>query len=324
MDRPREAALAPPAPAGALLTDLYELTMLQAYFDRGMDGTAVFELFVRRLPGTRNFLLAAGLGEALEYLEGLRFAADELDWLAATGRFSPAFLASLEGLRFTGDVDAMPEGTVFFPDEPILRVTAPIREAQLVESRLINLLHFETVVASKAARVVLAAPRKQLVDFGLRRAHGAEAALLSARASYLAGFAGTATVEAARRFRIPAYGTMAHSYVQAHEDEAAAFESFALAQPDNALLLIDTYDTEEAARKVVALAPALAGRGAAVRGVRIDSGDLARHARSVRAILDAGGLASAIVSRAATSTSTRSPRSRRAGRRSTASASARA
>ncbi|HEX8012347.1 MAG TPA: nicotinate phosphoribosyltransferase [Casimicrobiaceae bacterium] len=273
-----------------LLTDLYELTMLQAYFAQAMNGTAVFEFFVRKLPPERNFLMAAGLAQVLDYLRELAFSAEDLAWLRECGRFSPAFVDSLCDLRFTGDVDAMPEGTVFFADEPILRVIAPLREAQLVESRVMNLLHYETVVASKAARMVLAAPGKMLVDFGLRRAHGAEAGLLSARASFLAGFTGTATLEAGRQFGIPVYGTMAHSYVQAHADEASAFESFAKSQPANAMLLIDTYDTEHAARKVVALAPKLAAKGIAIKGVRIDSGDLGEHARRVRAILDAAGL----------------------------------
>jgi nicotinate phosphoribosyltransferase len=275
---------------GVLLTDLYELTMLQAYFKQRMNGPAVFELFVRRLPPHRNFLMAAGLAQVLDYLASLRFADDDLRWLTESRRFTPEFVDSLAGLRFTGDVDALPEGTVFFADEPILRISAPLREAQLVESRVMNLIHYASLVASKAARSVLAAPGRPLVDFGLRRAHGAEAGLLSARASYIAGFAGTATVEAARRFAIPAYGTMAHSYVQAHADEAAAFESFARAQPDNAVLLIDTYDTERGAHKVVTLAAKLAADGIAIKGVRIDSGDLARHARQVRAILDAAGL----------------------------------
>ena len=264
--------------------------MLQAYFRQRMNGPAVFELFVRKLPSHRNFLMAAGLAQVLDYLASLRFADDDLKWLTASRRFTPEFVDSLAGLRFTGDVDALPEGTVFFADEPILRISAPLREAQLVESRVMNLIHYATLVASKAARSVLAAPGRPLVDFGLRRAHGAEAGLLSARASYLAGFAGTATVEAARTFGIPAYGTMAHSYVQAHADEMAAFESFARAQPHNAVLLIDTYDTERGAHKVVALAAKLAADGIAIKGVRIDSGDLVRHARQVRAILDAAGL----------------------------------
>ncbi|MGG1943407.1 nicotinate phosphoribosyltransferase [Trinickia sp. NRRL B-1857] len=277
-------------PGTVLLTDLYELTMLQAYFDAGVNETASFELFVRALPMHRNFLMAAGLEQVIEYLEQLRFAPEELSALSKTGRFPVPFLRSLEHLRFTGDVDAMREGTVFFPDEPILRITAPMREAQLIESRVMNLAHFETVVASKAARCVLAAPDKLLVDFGLRRAHGAEAALLSARASYLAGFGGTATVAAGLTFDIPIYGTMAHSYVQAYADEALAFEAFARSQPANATLLLDTYDTEAAARKVVALAPLLARDGIVIQGVRLDSGDLGEHARRVRRILDDGGL----------------------------------
>ncbi|MHB1062821.1 MAG: nicotinate phosphoribosyltransferase, partial [Thiobacillus sp.] len=279
----------------ALLTDLYQLTMLQGYHDAGMAQTAVFEFFVRRLRPGRGFLLTAGLEQSLDYLQQLHFSPDELEWLASTQRFSRDFLASLENLRFSGDVEAMPEGTVFFPDEPILRVTAPIAEAQLVETRLINLLHLETLIASKAARSVLMAPDKLLVDFGLRRAHGAEAGLLAARACYLAGYSGTSTVLAGQLFGIPLFGTMAHSFIQAHDDEALAFEHFAHAQPDNAVLLIDTWDTEAAAYKVVALAPKLTHAGIRIKGVRIDSGDLAEHARRVRAILDAGGLGHVII-----------------------------
>src|SRR5690606_2358995 len=176
-----------------LLTDLYQLNMLQAYRDAGMAGIAVFEFFVRKLPPTRGFLVAAGLEQVIEFLETARVSEAELDWLARSGRFSDALLDDLANWRFTGDVHAMPEGTVFFPDEPILRVTAPLPQAQLVESRIINLLQLQTLIASKAARMVLAAPGKTLVDFGLRRAHGAEAGLLAARACYLAGFAGSAT-----------------------------------------------------------------------------------------------------------------------------------
>ncbi|PTB17903.1 nicotinate phosphoribosyltransferase [Trinickia symbiotica] len=273
-----------------LLTDLYELTMLQAYFDGGMNDSASFELFVRSLPPQRNFLVAAGLEQVLDYLEKLRFTEDDLTLLARTGRFKPGFLRSLGSLHFTGDVDAIREGTVFFPDEPVLRITAPMREAQLVESRVMNLIHYQTVVASKAARIVLAAPDAQLIDFGLRRAHGSEAALLSARASYLAGFTGTATLAAGVRFGISVHGTMAHSYVQAHANETQAFEDFAHSQPANTTLLIDTYDTEAAARKIVDLARRVARYGIAIKAVRIDSGDLGEHARRVRRILDEGGL----------------------------------
>ena len=273
-----------------LLTDLYQLTMLKGYVEQGMEETAVFEFFVRRLPRSRGFLVVAGLEQVLEFLEGLSFTPEELEWLGASGRFDAAFIDYLARLRFTGDVHAMPEGTLFFPNEPILRVTAPMPQAQLVESRVINLLHYQTLIASKAARCVLAAPDKLLVDFGLRRAHGAEAGLLAARASYLAGFAGSSTVLAAPEFDIPIYGTMAHSFVQSHDDEALSFEHFAHAQPGNVVLLIDTYDTEAGARKVVALAPRLREQGITVKAVRLDSGDLAEHARKVRAILDQGGL----------------------------------
>jgi nicotinate phosphoribosyltransferase len=279
----------------ALLTDLYQLTMLDAYRRHGMGGTAVFELFVRKLPAGRNFLVAAGLEQALEYLERLHFTAGDLAWVERAGKFAPGYAEWLAKLRFTGEAHALPEGTVFFANEPFLRVTAPLPEAQLVESRLINLLHFETVVASKAARSVLAAPGKRLVDFGFRRAHGAEAGLLAARAAYLAGYAGTATAAAAPLMGIPVFGTMAHSFVQAHDDETAALEHFASSYPQGTTLLIDTYDTEHAARAVVALAARLRERGIRVGGVRLDSGDLDALSRSVRRILDEGGLREATI-----------------------------
>lgn len=269
----------------ALITDLYQLTMLAAYRKLGLDQTAVFELYARRLPPERGFLLVAGLEQALEYLEQLRFEPAELDWLAGLGRFEPAFLEWLATLRFTGEVHAVPEGTVLFADEPWLRVVAPLPEAQFVESRLINLLHYQTVVASKAARCVLAAQGRTLIDFGMRRAAGAEAACLAARAAVVAGFAGTATVEAGRRYGLELYGTMAHSFVQAHDTERAAFAGFAGCQPDNTTLLIDTYDTRAAAREVVSLRRS----GLRVGAVRIDSGDLAALSRAVRTILDDGG-----------------------------------
>src|SRR5215510_11484387 len=273
-----------------LLTDLYQLNMMQAYLDRGETKTAVFEFFVRKLPRDRGFLIAAGLEQVLAFLTELRITAEELDWLGNTGRFGKDLIDYLSSLRFTGDVHAMPEGTVFFADEPILRVTAPLPEAQLIETRVINLLQFQTMIAAKAARMVLAAPGKRLVDFGLRRAHGAEAGLMAARASYIAGFAGTATVLADKRFGIPIFGTMAHSYIQIHDDETQAFENFARARPKNLILLIDTYDTEAAARKVVALAPRLRAAGISIGGVRLDSGDLIALSKKVRRILDEGGL----------------------------------
>jgi len=269
----------------ALLTDLYQLTMLTAYDELGMRAEASFEFFVRHMPERRGFLLAAGLQQVVEFLEDLRFSEEELRWLEGTGRFKPEALRRLRDFRFTGAVDALPEGTVFFADEPLLRVTAPIAEAQLVESRVINLLHFQTMIASKAARCRLAAGDRHLADFGMRRAHGAEAALLAARACWIAGFDSTATVEAGRRFGMPISGTMAHSFIEAHDSESQAFADFARVHPRGLTLLIDTYDTVAGARKAVELQR----QGAVVTGVRIDSGDLAALAREVRAVLDAGG-----------------------------------
>lgn len=274
----------------ALLTDLYQLTMLQAYHREGMSGTATFELFVRKVPPNRNFLIAAGLEQLVEFLEDFEFSDEECEWLATLDYFTPEFIDHLSKLRFTGDVYAIPEGTVFFQNEPIVRVTAPIAEAQIIETRLINIVQLQTMIASKAARSALAAPGKLLVDFGLRRAHGAEAGLMAARAAYLAGFDGTSNVLAGKLFDIPVYGTMAHSYIMAHDDEVEAFERFAESLPGNVLLLIDTYDTLEAARKVVALAPRLAERNIPIKGVRLDSGDMAELAKGVRSILDEGGL----------------------------------
>jgi nicotinate phosphoribosyltransferase len=270
-----------------LLTDLYQLNMLQVYLERGMHEAAVFEFFVRRLPPNRNFLMAAGLEQLLEFLEELSFSEEELAYLSS--RFPPQVISYLENLRFEGDVHAIPEGTIFFPGEPVVRVTAPLPVAQLLESRIINLLHFQTLIASKAARAILAAPDKLLVDFGLRRAHGAEAGLLAARASYLAGFSGTATVLAGALYGIPLYGTMAHSFILAHDSEEAAFESFARSHPGNTVLLIDTYDTEAGAKKAAAIARKLRAEGIKIKGVRIDSGDLVRHAKRVRKILDESG-----------------------------------
>jgi nicotinate phosphoribosyltransferase len=262
--------------------------MLQTYFDRRMFEPAVFELFVRKLPPVRNFLLAAGLEQAVAYLRELRMAPREIAALRATGLFHDAFLGWLAELRFTGDLDAMPEGTLAFPHEPVLRVTAPLPEAQLVESRLVNLVHFATTIASKAARCVLAAPGRTLVDFGMRRAHGAEAALLAARAAYLAGFAGTATTLANPAFGIPVFGTMAHSFVQAHDTEVEAFEHFLDSHLGSIVLLIDTYDTVAAAHRVVELAKRRPDK--TIAALRLDSGDLGTLAREVRHVLDAAGL----------------------------------
>lgn len=275
---------------GALLTDLYQLTMLQGYYYADMNEEAVFEFFVRRLPENRNFLLCAGLEQALDFLLNLQFQQAQLQWLEDSGFFTREFVQWLGQLRFTGSVDAVAEGRAVFTDEPLLRVQTPLPQAQLIESRLINILQFQTMVASKAARCVLAAPNKLLIDFGMRRAHGGEAAAWAARAAYIAGFSGTSTVSAGACWNIPVFGTMAHSFIQAHDSEIQAFRNFARVHPQNVVLLIDTYDTATGAQRVVELAPELKAQGIAIKAVRVDSGDLASEARKVRRILDAGGL----------------------------------
>lgn len=278
-----------------LLTDLYQLTMMQAYFDHKMREEAVFELFFRKLPTQRKFLVACGLQQVLEYLENLRFNEEDIDFLRQDGRFREDFLASLTDFRFTGSVHGLPEGTVFFPDEPLIRITAPLPQAQLVETRIINILQFQTMIASKAVRIKQLLPDKILVDYGLRRAHGAEAGIMAARASYVAGFNGTATVLAGKLFGIPLYGTMAHSFIQAHDSEREAFLHFATSHPDNTIILLDTYDTEQAALKVVELARELKQRNIRIRAVRLDSGDMIALSRRVRTILDEGGLQDVLI-----------------------------
>lgn len=274
-----------------LLTDYYAFTMLRTYLRTGKTDEAVFEFFVRPpLPAGRRFLVAAGLGDLVDVLLDLRVTPDECAWLAGEGFHDPEVRRFLEDLRFTGDIDAVPEGTVVFPDEPLVRVRAPLPLAQLVEARLINILHYQTLVASKAARMRLAAPAPRLlVDFGLRRAHGGEAGVFLARAAYLAGFDGTATVLAGRRYGIPLYGTMAHSFVLAYGDENEAFLAYARTHPEGVIFLIDTYDERAAAARVARLRDRLAAEGVRVRGVRLDSGDLAEKAREVRTVLDAHG-----------------------------------
>jgi nicotinate phosphoribosyltransferase len=272
-----------------LLTDLYELTMLDAYLGRDMCEPAVFEFFSRRLPKNRSFLMAAGLEQLLDYLEALSFSPAEIEWLDSTGLFSSKLLEYLAAFRFRGDVYAVPEGTVLFADEPMVQVRAALPEAQLIETRLINIMHFQTLIATKAARCVLAAPDKTLVDFGLRRAHGSEAGMFAARASYIAGFAGTSNVLAKARYDIPIYGTMAHSFVQAHEKETEAFEHFARMYPEGSVLLIDTYDTLIGAQQAVEIINRLRPEGIHIRAVRLDSGDLPTLASAVRKSLDDNG-----------------------------------
>ena len=272
----------------ALLTDLYQLTMLQAYWHEGLEDRAAFSLFFRRLPRARSYLIACGLDDVLRYLEELRFTEEALDYLRGIGLFRGGFLEWLADLRFTGDVYAVPEGTPVFPHEPLLEVEAPIGEAQLVESFLLNQIHLQTVLASKAARVVTAARGRKVVDFAMRRMHGTDAALKGARSFYIAGVDATSNVLAGRLYGIPISGTMAHSYVQAHDEELESFLSFARLYPET-ILLVDTYDSLEGVRKVVRLAREL-GPDFAVRGVRLDSGDLGTLAPQAREILDASGL----------------------------------
>lgn len=272
----------------ALFTDLYELTMLQAYFHENMNQEAVFSLFVRRLPSERNFLLACGLDTVLDYLENLTFTRDSLDYLRSLGQFSDSFLEWLGKFRFTGSVRAVPEGTPVFANESILEITAPLPQAQVIETFVMNQIHLQTLLASKARRVVSAAQGLSVVDFGARRMHGMDAALKAARAFYIAGVAATSNVLAGKRYDLPVTGTMAHSYIQAHDNEAEAFKAFLASFPET-VLLVDTYDTLAGIHKVIQLADTL-GTGFKVKGVRLDSGDLLPLSRKVRQALDGAGL----------------------------------
>ena len=272
----------------ALLTDLYELTMLQAYLEESLDRQAVFDLFVRRLPANRNYLIACGLDDVLRYLETLHFTADALEYLASLGQFSKEFLGWLGAFRFDGDVYAVAEGTPIFADEPILVVVAPLPQAQLVETFLLNQISFQTMIASKAARVVTAAAGRDVVEFGLRRLHGTDAGMKAARACFVAGATSTSNVLAGQVYGIPVTGTMAHSYIEAHDAELDAFRAFASVFPQ-AILLVDTYDTLGGVRNVVRLAEEL-GDDFQIRGVRLDSGDLVQLAKASRRTLDEAGL----------------------------------
>jgi nicotinate phosphoribosyltransferase len=271
-----------------LFTDLYELTMLQAYFEERMCDVAVFSLFVRRLPARRNYLLACGLDDVLAFLETLRFDEAALAYLDSLGRFSDAFLHSLAQLRFTGDVFAVPEGTPIFANEPLVEIEALISEAQLVEAFVMNQIHLQTVLASKAARVVDAARGRQVVDFGLRRTHGTDAGLKAARAFHIGGVHATSNVAAGQAYGLRVAGTLAHSYIQAHDDEYEAFRAFARLYPDT-VLLVDTYDTLAGVRKVIDLARELGPRFR-ISGVRLDSGDLGDLAFKARRMFDDAGL----------------------------------
>lgn len=272
-----------------LFTDLYELTMAASFFRERMAAPATFSLFIRGYPARRGFYVAAGLADALDYLRALAFPPSALAYLRSTGLFADDFLDFLGTVRFTGDVRAVPEGRIVFADEPLIEVTAPIIEAQIVETFLMNIIHFQTVVASKAARCMLAAQGRSLIDFGMRRTHGTDAGLKAARASYLAGFVSTSNVLAGKTYGIPIAGTMAHSYITSFPSEADAFRAYARAFPDRTILLIDTYDTLAGARKAAEVARALQAQGKHLVGVRLDSGDLLELARGVRRILDEAG-----------------------------------
>ncbi len=273
-----------------LLTDLYELTMAASYFQMGFNERACFTLSVRRLPPQRGFLVAAGLERLLEALEQFQFNQPALDTLDALKLFSPEFLQFLGDLRFTCDVDAVPEGTIFFADEPIVEITGPLIEAQIVESLVMNQLGVASLLASKAARAVIAARGRRLVDFGLRRSQGLDASLVAARSSYLAGFVGTSNVLAGCRYQIPLYGTMAHSYVMAHDREREAFEHFVELFPRLSTLLVDTYDTVRGVENAAIVARELRDKGFKLQAVRLDSGDIADLSLKARRILDQNGL----------------------------------
>jgi nicotinate phosphoribosyltransferase len=270
----------------ALLVDLYELTMAAGYFEHRIDARATFELFVRHLPPQRSYLVAAGIESAIEYLECLRFSDEDVRYLREQPAFrtvSDSFFEHLRKFRFSGDVDAVREGMLIFAEEPILRVTAPVEEAQIVETYLLSVINFETLIASKAARVVDAAGGKDVLEFGTRRAHGPEAGLRAARAAYVGGCSATSNVLAGLRYQVPIAGTAAHSWTQIFPSERESFEALVETFPDSAILLIDTYDSLAGAEIASTL-------GRAVSGVRLDSGNLLEKSRRVREILDRHGL----------------------------------
>ncbi len=276
----------------ALLTDMYQVTMMGGYHARGRAETrAVFDLFFRKAPYGGGYAIAAGLADALDYLENLRFTPDDLDYLRSLGVFPEPFLARLAGFRFTGTVHAVPEGTPVFPDEPLLIVEAPIDEAQLVETALLNLVNFQTLVATKAARTVLAAERGSVLEFGLRRAQGVDGALTASRAAYIGGCDATSNLLAGRRYGIPVRGTHSHAWVMSFPSELEAFRAYARTYPDASVLLVDTVDTlGSGLPNAITVGRELAAEGKRLAGIRIDSGDLAWLAMRARAMLDAAGL----------------------------------
>ncbi len=295
-DRRREAAASSLEPSPALLLDLYELTMADAYRAEGMaDDTATFSLFARALPPTWGFLVAAGLDDCLRWLEHLSFSAADLEAVAALGGFSPSFLEWLGKVSFRGRVRAVPEGTIVFPNEPILEIEGPLGVVQLAETYLLNQVTLQTGLATEAARCRHAAQGRPVIDFALRRAPGVDAGMKLARCSRLVGLAGTSNVAGAGRYQLPASGTMAHSFVQAHSDELTAFRRFAATFAERTLLLVDTYDTERGVEHAIQVASEMRRAGIEIHGIRIDSGDLAEMSRRARRRLDAAGFPNLII-----------------------------
>jgi len=275
--------------APELITDLYELTMAESYLQEGMTGESTFSLFIRDYPVDRSYFVSAGIESLLQILPDFRFSDESLRYLVSLGKFSARFIDYLRNFRFSGSIRAIPEGRIFFVGEPILEVTGPIIEAQIIETLVLNVIQLETMLASKAARIFASASGKGLIEFGMRRTHGVDASLKAARASYLVGFMGTSNLLAGKIYGIPVFGTMAHSYVASFRYEIDAFYAFSHAFPDNAILLIDTYDTIAGAIKAVEVAKALRENGKELLGVRLDSGDLADLSKQVRLILDEAG-----------------------------------
>lgn len=273
----------------SLFTDYYELTMCAAYFDNQNFETATFDLFIRRLPENRSYFLFAGLEEALQYLQAIKFTEEHLKYLRKQG-FKEDFLIYLRDFKFTGELWAVPEGTIVFPNEPLIRITAPIIEAQLVETFLLNSINLQTMIASKASRVVNASKGKAVIEFGLRREPGIDGGMKVARSSYIAGCQGTSNVLAGMEYDIPVFGTMAHSFIMSYPKEIDAFRAFAKTFPDKSTLLIDTYDDIAGVEKAAIVAKELQAKGVCLGGVRLDSGDLAKTSKKVRKILDKQGL----------------------------------
>lgn len=274
----------------ALFTDLYELTMAASYFDQRMFEPATFSLFIRNYPPARNYFVSAGLEDVLGYLETLKFRSDDLTYLEESGFFNSDFFSYLRRFHFSGDVFAIPEGRLFFANEPVIEVRAPLIEAQIIETYLINAINLQVMIATKASRCVHAAFPRKLVDFSLRRTHGTDAGMKVARASYIGGFTGTSNVLAGKTYDIPIFGTMAHSYITSFDQEIEAFRAYAQSFPENVMLLVDTYDTVQGTKKAVKVGKEMALRGHRLRGIRLDSGDIAKLSRKVRKVLSAGGL----------------------------------